>query len=367
MSTRRPQKESTAPRTFAEVKSVPFRDGFSDTRSGWATGTVDGASVRYADGQLRLDIDRAGVFVTSSRAIAADDAPLHVVHVQAHAMAISRAGGGVYGVTCAADVANYYAFVVQPSGGHAIVRVVEGRGTVLMSRRGRHPGLTKTGPNRIDAECVAHPGAPTRLVLRANGTPIAAVHDDRFDGFTRVGLYAEALPEADSFSAAFDDVVVRSVAGSPARPQQAEEPFPNPLEQVLLEHVPHGFRATCTRAGAPAADALADLECRPSRGADVVRYAQYPSPEAMDEHYQEIVASLGGTSNEGDCAGTWPAEGPYAVDGRAVGRVWCGRTRHGAVIRWTDERLDIIAAAVRRDSRQRELHAFWVSQAGPQE
>ena len=358
-----PGEASPSPISGGEIL---LADDFSDPDSGWATGDTGEAAAAYADGVLRLDVRAAGRSTQSTHRLPASGIPHATVHIEATVTDLSGGASGLHGLTCGVGTGDHYTLALSRDGGSAIARVSATGVTILGSGRARGMKLDAGVPLRVAADCVSA-GRTTQLMLSVDGRPLMGAEDDRPSTFSRVGVYAEALPGTRAFASAFDDVVVTARPAGPVGPIASPAPFPAELERALLRHVPAAIRRTCRRAPAPVAAALAHVSCIPGRGASTLDYVWYPNAATMEADYDRVVGSLGVTRERGHCARRWPAEGTYAVDGRVVGRLVCARSREGPLrIVWTDARLNITGDATRRDARrQRAFYEYWRTDAGP--
>lgn len=157
-----------------ESGDLLFRDGFSDTRSGWDRVQNSGIVADYAGGTYRMFIDEPNLDIWSNPGMEFDDV---IVEVDA-----TKAGGpddNNFGVICRSspDADQFYYFVISSDGYYAIGKV-RGKTQILFGEDVMQPShLVRQGyaMNHIRAECIGN-----SLALSVNGESIAEVSDNEF-------------------------------------------------------------------------------------------------------------------------------------------------------------------------------------------
>ncbi len=149
--------------------------------------------------------------------------------------------------------------------------------------------------------------------------------------------------------------------------------FPNPDQAALLAHIPAAIRSSCIPGDAPdfvRASAIAILDCYPSVSAapDFIRYASFPTLQAMDAIFNSDAAYAGsrasGTST--DCNSGIGGRGTFGRDGVTVGQLLCYVDPSGtAWIDWTFEPALIWSDAHRGDGNLVALTSWWKSDTNP--
>jgi hypothetical protein len=343
-----------------------FSDDFSDPESGFPTGDFDEQSVTYARGGLILQLRSAGQSIWSTRALqAVSDWP--VVRLEGRIERLSDAtSSGYYGLVCGRDNETYHAALLYTGGGYVVLRVVDGQSTVIARDETPIAGLPSTGPVDMAIECVAGEGASAASVtLEVQGQLVAAITDEPgLVTLRRAGVYAESAADGDGFRILADDLVAH--VGLAAGPPPSSSPVATPVDpalDALLRHVPAAIRGSCAQAPVGGGGAFVSVLCQPGGGIESVRYTQYVSQTLMQAAYSVDLSTYGAGATGSSCE-TGPAHGPYSVEGLPAGQVLCFSHLGRAWVEWTDERLDILAAANRIDESFAELYGWWVD-AGP--
>lgn len=147
---------------------------------------------------------------------------------------------------------------------------------------------------------------------------------------------------------------------APDEPVGAEEAM-----DILLGFVPGGIVESCEPSNIRSADTLAEIECElEGAGADWVAYSLYANLDDMDAHFDGWISSLD-LDEEASCEDGPGAVGPYSISGEEVGRVVCTEISGEAWMKWTDERLMVVASAMRSDGDHAALYEWWTGDSGP--
>jgi hypothetical protein len=144
-------------------------------------------------------------------------------------------------------------------------------------------------------------------------------------------------------------------------------PSPGTPEAILLSHIPDSLRPTCSEQTAASSPPIYIASCSANTGQINVNYSMYASVEIMNAAYQDTFTAEQIDPGTGSCEdhSTWPAEGPYLVEGAPVGRRLCTDRPGFPTIYWTDDRLFILSNASSPTGDAAGLLTFWTTQAGP--
>jgi len=188
----------------APVTEPPLlEDDFSDSESGWGTGTDSDSAVEYEDGVLRMTSFRDYYFTWSTP----DEETYKDVHLEVTVNNESGDAGMSFGVLCHQQVvdSSFHYFAVTTDGDYAIARAEIGKEDVFLTNDDDWgtSGVISAGASsyRVGADC-----RQGELTLFVNGTEVDSVSDPTFtEG--GVGLF---LWSADVASGAisYDDFVM---------------------------------------------------------------------------------------------------------------------------------------------------------------
>ena len=210
-----PARAPSSPPAAAATKAarprgeVILREDFSDASRSWYAGSPDGVSQRISGGVYTFRILRKGA---GSEGVQPLEPPAQSVSVEASARLgrADRAAGIL--VSCYADEANGYGFLVNPQNGAlALIGLHRGRYRPLAMDAVPAGVLHVPGTNRMRIDCLgANAGRRGQARLFVNDRLVGKVRDRR--GFARfryasVGVAGQAAGER----ASFDDVVVRKL------------------------------------------------------------------------------------------------------------------------------------------------------------
>lgn len=340
--------------TFLEV----VRDDMSDPRGGFQTGDFEHHRVAYEDGQLFLEVKSPGRSTWTMREFG--DWPL--VDVEARIERTDPSVGGFHGLTCGRSNDDFYAGLLDASGGTVLLRVARGQATVLLRDDTPVPEAAGPGAVEVRLSCSGTDAGPAPgLSLSVADRVVASASDPSgFVSFLRGGFYLESgsAPEA-SLMVGDDLLVTAGLLAQDARLPSA--PGGDPAANALLAHVPEALRGLCQRSTRSDMSADVAVDCATAAG-PVATYLQYRDPTAMTADYDALVAAhpdAAGSSCEGQ-----PSEGPYTVGGQAAGRLLCFLEDGAANFYWTDDRVSIMGHARAADASFADLYAWWLT-AGP--
>ncbi len=144
--------------------------------------------------------------------------------------------------------------------------------------------------------------------------------------------------------------------------------FPNTAEQALLDQVPLAVRDSCTRntdAEQTTANVQASVTCTSDDEVNTVVFTKFSSPNALDNHYRDAVATAEIDQSSGDCRSAERAEGMYMSEiGDTSGRALCYQQRGSSFIKWIDEESQTLGVAMRTDPEYAELRGWWAGVVG---
>lgn len=327
-------------------------------RSGFQTGDFERHRVAYEEGQLIIEVKGPERSTWTMRGFG--DWPL--VDVEATVQWSEPAVEGFYGLTCGRSNQDFYAGLLDPSGGTVLLRVLGGQAAVLLRDDTPVSELSAGGPIALRLSCRGtDAGGDAWLSLSVGDRPIASAADPSgFVSLLRGGFYIESGDSPDGALMTGDDfrVVAGLVSGGGPVPTPPTSVDPD-LER-LLGHVPQTMRELCREVVPVDLAATKAIDCGTPE-VPVATYLQYAGPEAMASDYDALAEDHTAT---GSSCEREPGEGPYTVDGVEAGRLLCFLDEGAATLYWTDERLSIMGHARAADGSFADLYAWWL-EAGP--
>jgi hypothetical protein len=181
-----------------------LKDDFSNTSSGWGTGTDSDSSVEYANGGLQMLVFTPN-YLTWSTPNATDYENVHIETIVTHNDTNPTTA---FGVICneLGTTASYYYFVITPGGEYAIAKAEVGQTDLFLTNNDQWGSSDLIPQNaatyRVGADC-----SNGTLTLYVEGQQIASVSDASYTT-GRVGLITWSGDEAPSADVVFDDFVV---------------------------------------------------------------------------------------------------------------------------------------------------------------
>jgi hypothetical protein len=179
-----------------------LRDDFSDSSSGWGTGTDLSSSVEYAHDGLQFIVfsDR---YITWSNP---NTETYSNVHIEVTAMNNSADRLVIYGILCheQSDQSFYYLGVAS-DGYYTISKSASGQDDLSLTNGTNAPVPTGSETFTIGADC-----GNGNLVLYVNGQQVATVLDSSYTS-GKIGLFAGSNETPNSVDVTFDDFVVTSL------------------------------------------------------------------------------------------------------------------------------------------------------------
>ena len=181
---------------------VLFEDDFSDEKSGWTTGTFPGeppgSATEYADGGLRMTIDKenGGGRFNDTGEIGKKTADLTDTIVQVDVENVGGQDEAGWGLVCREQKnETFYAFIVLGNGQiHVVKALVPGEPFAFFMSTSTSDEIAQTlsEPHTLRADCVGD--VITRLSLYLNDVKVAEGFDDDPFPSGAAGLWSESAP-----------------------------------------------------------------------------------------------------------------------------------------------------------------------------
>ncbi len=186
--------------------SALVKDDFSDSGSGWGTGTDSESSVEYVDGGLNMKIFKDNFFTWSNP----DEEAYENVHMEVSVKNQSGDTHAAFGLICDQQVADssYYFFAVGADGEYVIGKSQTGQDDVFLTNRddwGSSYLIAKNAPSyQIGADCGA-----SGLTLYVDGKKIDSATDTTYSkGMVGLFLWSGDNPAGE---VTYDNFVVTSL------------------------------------------------------------------------------------------------------------------------------------------------------------
>ncbi|MEW6401232.1 MAG: hypothetical protein AB1649_05495 [Chloroflexota bacterium] len=180
-----------------------LRDDFSNSGSGWGTGTDTNYSVQYANEGLQL-IVYSGYYITWSNP---DTEIYENVHVDVSVKNDSTDPLAIFGIICHEQVTqSFYYLGVAADGYYTISKSQVGTDDVSFAN-GTSTAIPAlgSGPFTMGADC-----GTGNLALYVNGQQIATAQDATYTS-GKVGLFAWTDEQANGANVTFDDFVLTAL------------------------------------------------------------------------------------------------------------------------------------------------------------
>jgi len=183
-----------------------LKDDFSDSNSGWGTGTDSNSSVEYVNGGLHMEGFRDNFFTWSNP----DTETYKDVHME---VTVRNDGGDTkagFGVMCDQQTvdSNYYYFSVSADGEYVIGKAAAGTEDVFLTNQNDW-GTSDLIPKNADSYHIGADCSHSTLTLYVNGKRVDSVSDATYqDG--GVGLFLWTGDEP-SGAVTYDDFVMTSL------------------------------------------------------------------------------------------------------------------------------------------------------------
>ncbi|MBM4423842.1 MAG: hypothetical protein FJ030_10670 [Chloroflexi bacterium] len=182
-----------------------FKDDFSNSESGWGTGSDSTSAVEYVNGELAVQVFETGWIIWST----ANEPTLSNVHIEVTAKNVGGGLGTPFGIICNyQDQNNFYYFAINSAGDYAIAKTVPGSEDIFLTNDNLWDESSDIADSaasyRIGADC-----ANGTLTLYVDGKQIASVADSTYTTGD-VGVFAWTEQD-DTAQANFDDFIVTAV------------------------------------------------------------------------------------------------------------------------------------------------------------
>jgi hypothetical protein len=183
------------------------KDDFSNSSSGWGTGTDSDSSVEYAGGTLQMKVIKDNFFVWSGPSTDKFDN----VHVEVTVKPLTSEEDSSFGILCHQQVTDsaFYYFAISAAGDYAIVKTAVAQKDVYLTGDGDWAQssdiATHAASYRIGVDC-----GKGNLALYVDGKQIATATDDSYDSGT-VGLFMWSGKSTPA-TVQFDDFAMTQLA-----------------------------------------------------------------------------------------------------------------------------------------------------------
>lgn len=192
------------PGASSSSANLLLRDDFSNSSSGWGTGTDADSSVEYVGRGLDMTLYKASYFVYSNP----NDKTYQNVHIDVTIENNSTEEIATFGVMCDQQSASdaYYYFGISPNGEYAISKAEIGKEDTVMTNNGEWLASDlipkNAGSYKLGADC----GNGT-LTLYVEGKKVDSVQDGTYSQ-GMVGVFAWSAKEQSGTSVVFHDFVM---------------------------------------------------------------------------------------------------------------------------------------------------------------
>jgi hypothetical protein len=343
--------------TSLGAEDLALEESYAD-KTVWPTSADATGSVAYEDGRLRISL---AVPDRSRWSLLQFERSGPVIGIETDV--ILDPARGIAGPACGSagsDPDLYYAAVTTENE-LEVGSVIDGSLTII--ERISLPSeldFTDGGTARVELQCAITDAGDERIAAWVDDILVADLRaTDGVGPYQSMGVIAISISEP--FSAAFDDLVVRSGAYAPAGAEPSSAVLP-----PLLETVPPGWRDRCREV--PADDTtgqVAVVLCSRAGSAGTVEYDRYATLEALRAAFDRHVAAAG--ELPGDDCQVGPTAGSYTIDGQTAGGIACHpdpRSAGSLLVVWTDEQLLTMALGSVPTADYAALWAWWL-EAGP--
>ncbi len=178
---------------------VILKDDFSNTSSGWGTGTDTNSSVEYTNGALQF-IVYTGYYITWSNP---DTKTYQNYHVEVTVTNSSPDPLAIFGIIChEQETQSFYYLGVAADGYYTISKSESGKDDVSFTNGTDSSVPTGGGPFTLGADC-----GNGNLALYVSGKKIASAQDATFTT-GKVGLFAWTDKQANGANVTFDNFVM---------------------------------------------------------------------------------------------------------------------------------------------------------------
>ena len=177
-----------------------YRDDFSDSSSGWGTGTDSDSAVEYGDGGLKMDVFTPNFFVYSTPNV--ED--YENIHVEVSAQNNSTDPTVGFGIICHQQVTNsaFYYFGIQPDGAYAIAKAAIAKDDELLAHGTSDLIPRNASTYRVGVDC----GNGT-LTLYVNSQKIDSTSDTAYTK-GHAALFTWSGEQSSGSNVIYDDFVI---------------------------------------------------------------------------------------------------------------------------------------------------------------
>ena len=183
---------------------VLLSDDFTDSSTGWGTGTDGDSSAEYVSGGFAMKVFKTHFFVYTTPS----DQTYQNVHIETTIENKSAEDLATFGVMCdqQANQEAYYYFAISPNGEYGISKATAGQDDAVLTNNGNWtvsnwiPRNAKT--YKVGVDC-----GSGRLTLYVEGRKIASVQDSTYTSGA-VGLFAWSGEQQSGTSVVFHQFVM---------------------------------------------------------------------------------------------------------------------------------------------------------------
>ncbi len=188
--------------------NVLLKDDFSDSSSGWGTGTDTDSSVEYTSGGLNISVFKTQYFVYSTPS----DKAYQNVHVEVTVDNNSSDDIATFGVMCDQQVTSdaYYYFGISPNGEYAINKAAIAKDDIVLTNNGKWTTSDLIKKNATSYKIGADCGSDGTLTLYVDGQKIDSVQDTSYSKGT-VGVFAWSGKKQAGTNVVFHNFVLTSL------------------------------------------------------------------------------------------------------------------------------------------------------------
>jgi hypothetical protein len=192
----------------SSTSSTLLKDDFSDSSSGWGTGTDADSLVEYVNGGLQMKVYKTDYFTYSTP----DETAYQNIHIEVTVANNSSDDLATFGIMCNQQVTKeaFYYMGISPNGEYAIAKAAVAKDDVILTNNGKWAAsdlITKNAKSyQIGADC----GSDGTLTLYVDGKKIDSVTDTSYSK-GRVALFAWNAKVASGTDVTFDNFVMSSL------------------------------------------------------------------------------------------------------------------------------------------------------------
>jgi hypothetical protein len=203
-----PSSTSSGGNTSGGAGKVLFQDDFSDSTSGWGTGTDANKSVAYSNNTLEFKVFKANDFVYSTPS----DTDYQDVHIEVTVAPNISDKNTAFGILCDQQVTSeaFYYGAVTPAGQYAIAKAAVAKDDVFLTNNNNWATSNSIPVNASSYTVGMDCGSDGTLTLYVNGKQIDSVTDTTYTK-GHVGLFAWSDKNANATDVNFSNYVAISM------------------------------------------------------------------------------------------------------------------------------------------------------------